>query len=125
MTAHFQPANGNELRRAMQRAIAERPLTADAAHITPAAAPGWTDFGRVLPRGTHAMLVKVAVQELNHLVLVCASCLEAGDAATVSECRGSLRKLARPAFQADELMRLAADDSSFLTTVMLLDAVSA
>lgn len=116
-----KPANSNELQTAMQRALAGRPQPSPAALAGPA--PTWVEFGRALPRGTLAMLVRAAAQELNHLVLVYASCLEAGDAAAVSECRGTLRKVAA-SFQAHEVVALAAAETRAATAQELFQAVA-
>lgn len=126
-----KPANSNELRRAMRLAIDRRTENAPAAEPDDASVIGgsikgaaaWHDFGTNLPRGTMTMLVKVAMQEMNHLVLVYASCVEAGDAASAHTCKRNLISVAA-SFQADELISLLKDDASPTSVSRLLDAIT-
>jgi CheY-like chemotaxis protein len=106
-----KPTNGNELRRALQAAL--KPKTAEMPSNL------WASFAFELPQGTRALMVRTAAQEMSHLVLTFASCVDAGDAAGQKACSNRLAQLATN-FGAGQVLRLISGNA---TAQELLHAV--
>lgn len=110
-----KPANSNELQRAMKAAMGKQ----NAKPVNPfKPTVGWVDFGRNLPRGTVSMLVKVAHEEMLHLILALASCLEAGDLENAERCLQGLKSVAA-SFDVSELSTLIANADMKAKTIDL------
>ena len=111
-----KPANSNELQRAMKAAMGKQ----TAKPVNPfKPTVGWVDFGRNLPRGTVSMLVKVAHDEMHHLLLALATCLEAGDCANAERCLQGLKSVAT-SFDVSEIMPLLANAGMQANTIDLV-----
>jgi CheY-like chemotaxis protein len=68
-----KPANSNQLKDAMRKAMAKKAVVGSKGTVT------WADFGRKLPTGTAYLVTRVAFEEMEHLILGWAACLDAGD----------------------------------------------
>lgn len=99
-----KPANSNELKEAMRKAIAASSGSRPDAALQHD--PVWARFGKTLPRGTAIMLVKTAHAEMHHLINSLAACLDAGDSSGAVLSRKGLLSLAR-SFQVEELALMA------------------
>jgi CheY-like chemotaxis protein len=82
-----KPAKGHELSSALQAALKPK--------ITEMPSNLWSSFALELPKGTHNLMVRTAAQEMNHLVLTYASCVDAGDVAGQTTCCNRLSQLAK------------------------------
>lgn len=100
-----KPANRNELKKAVRKALASR--IAAPVHGSPAT-PSWSAFGRGLPPGAAAMLVRAAHAEMGHLINSISACMDAGDLESASLCRNGLKSLGH-SFEAREIVVLLAD----------------
>jgi CheY-like chemotaxis protein len=109
-----KPANGNELSRALQAALKPKPIA------TPQLPTNlWSNFALELPQGTRNLMARTAAQEMNHLVLTYASCVDAGDTAGQLMCRNRLSQLAKN-FGAVYVSQLVSENT---TGLQLLNAV--
>jgi CheY-like chemotaxis protein len=106
-----KPANSNELDRALRAALKARPVSLPVNL--------WSKFALELPHGTRNLMVRTAAQEMNHLVLAYASCLDAGDAAGQATCKNRLSQLAEN-FGAAQVLDVILGD---VTAQKLLGAV--
>jgi CheY-like chemotaxis protein len=96
-----KPANGNQLKDAMRKAMSR--TQAKKAVVGTKGTVTWADFGRNLPTGTAYLVTRVAFEEIEHLILGWAACLDAGD----KDCNGAFReRLTRLAesFEASEVV---------------------
>ncbi len=91
-----KPANSNQLKDAMRKAMAQKSVIGTKGKVT------WADFGRTLPTGTAYLVTRVAYEEIEHLILGWAACLDAGDASCNLVFRERLLGLSQ-SFQALEL----------------------
>jgi CheY-like chemotaxis protein len=106
-----KPTNGGELSRALQAALKPK--------ITEVPTNLWASFAFELPQGTRILMVRTAAQEMSHLVLTYASCVDAGDAAGQKTSSDRLAQLARN-FGATQVLELIVENA---TAQHLLKAV--
>jgi CheY-like chemotaxis protein len=106
-----KPAKGHELSSALQAALKPK--------ITEMPSNLWSSFALELPKGTHNLMVRTAAQEMNHLVLTYASCVDAGDVAGQTTCCNRLSQLAKN-FGAVQVLELV---SKHVTVQELLNAI--
>lgn len=92
-----KPANSNQLQDAMRRAMAKKAVIASKGTVT------WADFGHGLPTGTAYLMTRVAHEEIEHLILGWAACLDAGETGCNPAFRQRLLRLAQ-SFQATDLI---------------------
>jgi CheY-like chemotaxis protein len=92
-----KPANGNQLKDAMRKAMAQKAVIATQGTVT------WADFGRKLPTGTAYLVTRVAYEEIEHLILGWAACIAAGDTDCNAAFVSRLMSLAE-SFEARELV---------------------
>jgi CheY-like chemotaxis protein len=108
-----KPAKGHELSSALQAALKPK--------ITEVPSTLWSSFAFELPQGTRNLMVRTAAQEMNHLVLTYASCVDAGDGAGQTTCKTRLNQLAKN-FGATQVVELI---SVHVTAQELLNAIEA
>jgi hypothetical protein len=106
-----KPAKGHELSSALQAALKPK--------VTEVPTNLWVNFALELPQGTRRLLVRTAAQEMNHLVLTYASCVDAGDVAGQTTCNNRLGQLAKN-FGASQVLELV---SKHVTAPELLNAI--
>jgi CheY-like chemotaxis protein len=106
-----KPAKGHELSSALQAALKPK--------VTEVPTNLRVNFALELPQGTRRLLVRTAAQEMNHLVLTYASCVDAGDVAGQTTCNTRLNQLAKN-FGATQVVELI---SGHVTALELLNAI--
>lgn len=95
-----KPANSNQLKDAMRKAMARKNVAQ--AVIGSKGTVTWADFGRNLPSGTAYLVARLAHEEIEHLILGWAACLDAGDTGCNPAFRQRLLGLA-DSFEAKDL----------------------
>jgi CheY-like chemotaxis protein len=108
-----KPAKGHELSSALQAALKPKPVEVPNTL--------WASFAVELPQGTRNLMVRTAAQEMNHLVLTYASCVDAGDVAGQATCSNRLGQLAKN-FGAAKVAELISEN---VTAQELLNAIEA
>jgi CheY-like chemotaxis protein len=103
-----KPANSNQLKDAMRKAMTKKAVVGSKGTVT------WADFGRQLPTGTAYLVTRVAYEEIEHLVLGWAACLDAGDRQSSPAFRQRLIDLAQ-SFEAQDIVSALNDHGASIT----------